>query len=129
MPQKSGNRKSNSKNPADWQKFDFVEIRLTDADKADFKAKYAKDAQLFFGELDGLSKNGYKVSLSYDTSNNCVIASLTCREASDPNFNFVLTARAGDTWEALALVLYKHLFMCDDGDWGADEHGSSSQWG
>jgi hypothetical protein len=129
MPRKTGNSKSNSKQPADWQKFDFVEIRLTEEDKADFKAKYQKDAQIFFSETDTLLKSGYKFSVSYDTGNNAVIASLTCKEALDPNFNYVMTARAGEYWEALALVMYKHMFMCDDGDWAAETRANDSQWG
>lgn len=125
----NGNRKSQSKNPNDWQKFEFVEIRLAETEKADFKAKYLKDPNHFLSELDGLAKNGYKLSLSYDANGNSIIASLTCREPGDPNFNYVLTARSSDTWEALCLVLYKHMYMCDDGDWQGDTREGGTSWG
>lgn len=124
-----GNRKSNSKNPSDWQRFDFVEIRVGEQEKKDFHAKLTKDPNHFLGEVDNLTKNGYKVSLSYDTNNSCIIASLTCKEPNDPNFNNVLTARASEVWEALSLVMYKHMYMCDDGDWGGDTVQDGRQWG
>lgn len=124
-----GNKKSHSKNPADWNKFEFVDLKLSKEDVADFKERYEKDATHFLSEVDGMAKNGYKLSLAYDTGNNCIIASFTCREPNDPNFNYVLTARAGDVWEATALVVYKHMYMCDDGDWGGDTQPDRNSWG
>ncbi len=129
MAPKTGNRKSNSKDPADWQKFEFVEIPLNEEEKADFKTKYAKDANFTLGLLHETLTNGYKLSTSWDEGNSCVIASLTCKAPLDVNFNFVLTARAGDVWESVALVLYKHHVLADDNDWGAETRTTSRQWG
>lgn len=126
---KQPNRKANSRNPADWQKFEFVEIQVGKDEQAEFKARYAKEPAHFLDELSGLVRSGYKFSATYDDTNNCVIASLSCREPSDPNFNYVLSARAGDIWEASALVMYKHLYLCDDGDWGGDTRTDARSWG
>lgn len=129
MKSSKGNSKSSSKNPADWNKFDFVEIRLDDKQKAEFKSKYSKDGQSLLALLDETVKNGYKLSIGYDTNNNCVIASLTCREPNDTNFNYVMTSRAADCWEATALAMYKHHFVVDDNDWGGDTRESRDTWG
>ncbi len=125
----SGNSKSNSKNSADWQKFDFVEIRLDDKEKADFKKRYAADGQAILAPLDGLLHEGYKLSISYDDNNKCLIASLTCKYSLSPNFNYVMTSRASDMWEAMALAAYKHFSCCDNGDWGAETRINSNTWG
>lgn len=127
MPQ--GNKRSNSKNSKDWQTFEFVEIRLSEQDKSNFKSIYEKEPNTLLGEADLLCKNGYKLSVAYDTQNSCVIASLTCREPKDPNFNYVLSARAADYWEATALVLFKHVHLSDNGDWGGDTKSDARVWG
>lgn len=129
MPKSRGNSKSQSRNSNDWGKFDFVEINLSEEDKADFKKLYAEHPSNLLNSLDEMTKNGYKVSLTYDTSNNCVIASLTCKEPLDANFNYILSARSSDTYEALALVLYKHYYLSDDGDWGAETRTNARSWG
>lgn len=129
MPPKGGNRKSNSRNTQDWQKFDFVEVRLTEEQKAEFKAKYAKDANQYLGLVSETLSGGYKLSLTYDEANKVYLASLTCREALDPNFNYVMTSRSSDAWEAMALAMYKHHFVCDDGDWGAETRQDDRNWG
>lgn len=129
MPPKSGNRKSQSRNSQDWQKFDFVEIRLDDHQKADFKAKYAKDANQFLGLLTETLSGDYKLSITYSEENKVFLASLTCRNAVDANYNYVMTSRAGDPWEAIALAMFKHHFVCDDNDWGGDTRLDDRNWG
>lgn len=129
MPPNKGNRKSNSKNSQDWQKFEFVEIRLTDTQKDEFKAKYAKDTNQFLGLLTETLSGDYKLSITYSEENKVFLASLTCRQPSNPNFNYVMTSRASDPWEAMALAMYKHHFACDDNDWGGDTRMDDRNWG
>lgn len=129
MAPKTGNRKSNSKDSADWQKYEFVNLNLTEAEKEDFKKQYATESDKFLRGIDELLQAGYKLSVTWDKDNKCAIASLTCREPQDPNFNYVLTARSGDMWEAQSLVMYKHLYVCDDGDWGGDTQQDRNSWG
>lgn len=128
MPNKPiGNKKSNSKNPADWQKFEFARVTLDDKAKAAFKKAYAENAAEMLGELGSYAVAGYKFSLAWDDNGQCFIASMTCREPSDPNFNYVLSSRSSDAFEALALNIYKTRNYCADGVWtdGTEE----SNWG
>lgn len=129
MPSKGGNRKSNSKNSQDWQKFDFVEVRLEETQKSEFKANYAKDANMYLGLVSETLSTGYKLSVSYSEENKTFLASLTCKEPLDANFNYVMTSRSGDAWEAIALAMYKHHFVCDDNDWGAETRMDDRNWG
>jgi len=129
LPKNTGNSRSNSKNQQDWQKFDFVEIRLDEKEKAAFKKMYADKAQELLGVVPELLSSGYKLSLTWDENNKTYIASITCKAPLDPNFNYIMTSRAGDPWEAVALGIYKHQFMCDDGDWGGDTKQNSQTWG
>lgn len=129
MPNKTGNKHSNSRDSSDWTKFEFVSVNLTEDEKKKFKSVYSESPQEFFNQLDGLLKNGYKVSLSYDKQNNCVLASMTGKDPLSPNFNYVLTSRAADAWESLALSLFKHFHVCDDEDWGGDTREDGRSWG
>lgn len=127
MPSKGGNAKSNSKNREDWVKYDFASVQLDAAQKKDFKARWAAKPTEFLDHLGSYAQNGYKFSCSWDGANNCFIASMTCNEAGDPNFHFVLTSRSPDFWEALALNIYKTRECCDKEIWsdGSQEMG----WG
>lgn len=129
MPANKGNRKSNSKDPQDWQKYDFVEVTLSEEEKVAFKAHYAKDPQSLLGLVEETARGGYKLSLTYDQANECMIATLTCKEPSAVNFGYVMTSRAGDTWESIALAMYKHHYACDDEDWGAETRTNGRSWG
>lgn len=126
---KRGNPKSQSKDSKDWQSYDFVEIPLTEEQKADFKAMYAKDANALLGYIPELVGDGYKLSSTWDEPNKCFIVSLTCKDPLSTNFGYVMTSRAGDLWEAMSLALYKHRFACDDEDWGAETRTNGRSWG
>jgi len=129
MPKSSGNRRSNSKNSADWQQYEFVALPLTEDEKKAFKHQYEQTPNLRLDKLDELLKNGYKVSLNYDTSNNCIQVALTCKEPNSPNFNYVMSSRSPDVWQAISLALYKHYDLCDDEDWGAETREDGRSFG
>jgi hypothetical protein len=129
MPKTNGNKRSNSQNSSEWGKFEFVAINLTEDEKKQFKKAYTDKPNDLLGQLDGLLKNGYKLSLSYDNQNNCVLASLTGKDPNSPNYNYVMTSRAGESWESMALALFKHYVVCDDEDWGGDTREDGRSWG
>lgn len=128
MPRsKAGNAKSNSTNPNDWQKFEFAKVNLDDKAKAEFRKKFQADAGSYIQGLAEYAQGGYKFSFSWDMNGKCFIASMTCKEPSDPNYNYVLTSRSPDLYEALALNVFKTREYCADevwtdgteeGDWG-----------
>lgn len=126
MPIKStGNHKSNSKNPKDWQQYEFVNMSLNEAQKDQFHAWYKDAGSHAYDELDALLPAGYKVSLSHDENNSCVIATLTCKEPTDPNYGYCLTSRGPDMWTALALCVFKTTELCTDYEWPKDKRQSN----
>lgn len=97
----------------------FVEIPVGDTKDADIAR--------FFGSSDGLSehvedviRSGYRIGVTYNAQNDAVIASLTCRETTDPNAGCTLTAFAGDWVTAIQVVLYKHLVIASK-NWRGSE--------
>jgi hypothetical protein len=121
MPaKKTGNSKSNSRNPKDWINYEFVQFTLNEAQKDQFREWYKEQGSSCFDDLKGLLASGYKVSLAGDDNNNCVIATLTCKEPTDPNYAYCLSSRATDAWEALAMCLFKTFELCEDADWPKD---------
>lgn len=89
----------------------FVNIRLSDDDKANFSAWYGENAAQSGVILDELLAAGMKVSLSYDMANACYICSFTGRLMSFSDERFVMTTRAGTLNEVLALACWKHVCL------------------
>lgn len=129
MPKTGGNKRSNDRNSQEWGKFEFVAVNLTEEEKKQFRLAYKDKPNDLLNPLDGFLKNGYKISLSYDQQNNCVLASMTGKDPASPNYNYVMTSRAADAWESLALALFKHYQVCDDEDWGGDTREDGRSWG
>lgn len=119
MPPKSkaGSPKSNSRNPKDWVTYDFVTMTLNEAQKEQFREWYKSAGTSAFDELEALIPSGYKISVAYDGSNNCFIATLTCKEPTDPNYGYCLSSRGPDIWTSLALCVFKTIELCTDCDW------------
>lgn len=123
----NGNEKSNSKNPLDWSSVEFITMPLNEAQKKDFSSRLREMCDSVPEFLLTFGQAGYKFSLTYDESNYCFIASVTCRRAADPNFGYCLSSRAGDPMEALALCAYKTYFCCADCEW--DRSPQTRNWG
>lgn len=123
MPPKKpvGNHKSNSKNPSDWTKYEFINWNLSDAQKEQFNAWYKSQGAEVFAEVESLLASGYKVSMAYDESNKCHLATLTCKEPTDPNYAYCLSSRGPDMWTALAICAFKTFELCTDCDWPKEQ--------
>lgn len=119
--------KANSRNPKDWKDFEFVDIKLSDADKAHFKQQYAENAPELFDALVTLVEGGYKLTISGDERNACFISSLTCKHEADDNYGYVLTSRSDDLYECMLLGAFKHIYLCKDGVWPKEK--SANAWG
>jgi len=105
----------------------FVNYKLTGKEKEDF-IKFAK------GDFDTHSKriveamsNGMKFSFSENRENGTAIASLTCRDEGNINFDRCITSRSPDWYEALLMCVFKLDVLGGDNDW-LDQAGSDD-WG
>lgn len=108
--------------------FEFVDLRLTEGDKESFN-KFLKTPQ---ADLDAMTLDllaeGYKISFSYDQRHDCVICSITGTKEAKYNSGLILTSRAADYNEALALGLYKHFVIFNRSKWKSTDK-DSNRWG
>lgn len=88
-------------------KYDYHYVRYTPS---------VQDQQRLKGINPGYNKSdlylneriadGYKRSLSFDRTNGCYVASLTCNDEKDPNYRSILTGRGGDAETATIWLAY-----------------------
>jgi hypothetical protein len=107
----------------------FVEISLTDDDKAALSEMNIADGPLF-DFVEEMVGDGYKVSFSEDTAHTCYIASATGQKLGNPNAGHSLSGRGPSIFGALACLAYKHVTLCKSGEWSAYAGSTtSSKWG
>lgn len=115
---------TNGRNSFDWT---FVNITLTQADAKRFAEWFNEYETSLFTILGDVVSDTYKLSLSYDYDNVCYIATLSATKNSSDNEKSSLSARSAEATEALGLVIYKHVVMCEAGNW--QEHSQPANWG
>lgn len=106
---------SNAKDP-EWG--GFLELRLTDEEKAAF-AVYERDhPEDVWIKLQEWVMRGLKFSLSYDKSGDYYTATFTGSgvELVGMEQRFCLTARAPEWQQAVFLLVFKHTVLAK-GDW------------
>jgi len=52
-------------------------------------------------------RDGWKCTFSWDGYNDCFIASSTCRDENDSNYDTCVTSRSDNMWDAMLLNYYK----------------------
>lgn len=110
---------NNGKRSASFAQIEFVQISLDkDAEKAFHKWKTDHE-QTCVSDLGNFIAEEMKLGITWDTSNNCFIASATCKDAKSPNLDRCVTARSDDWLEALMLLVFKHTVTAAGGDWSA----------
>jgi hypothetical protein len=108
---------------------EFVTLKLTSQDKTKFDDWATKEGGKIFKMLVEVNEGGYKVSISPDFQNSCVIASITGTDNSTHNVGLCMTSRAEDVQEALMVMCYKHFVMADGGDWLDVAGKNEDNWG
>lgn len=101
----------------------FVNRTLTTEELTAFDTWYQSKDRKVDAAMEEAFADQYKIAVSYDEKNNCFIASMTFKSEKGINVNKSLNARS-DTWlEALALAVYKHHVIFEQGEWVVDEAG------
>jgi hypothetical protein len=95
----------------------WIDIRMTDELKDAFTKWFEASGNLFWSLLEEILADGLKASCSWDATNDCFVASLNGQGAKSINKRYSLTARSGDMYEAIMLVLFKHVVVLES-DWG-----------
>jgi hypothetical protein len=106
----------------------FVNLRLSTDQKPAFE-KWAENNQAdMFTYLVGMVEDGYKISINLDANNDCIIVAVTGTDGNRVNRGRCMTSRSRDAIEALLMAIFKHVVLCDGGDWGEGED-KTSDWG
>lgn len=103
-----------------YSDYRFVRIELTEQEKQQFRDLLAA------GEFESLSvtdfvREGYKLSFSEGDEGHTVICSVSQPHADHHNAGLILTGRGGDAETALAVVAFKHVYLCEDTLWRSAE--------
>lgn len=114
----------NSKSYGDWQ---FVNINLSTADQKHFAEWFNDNETGLLSMLSEVNADGYKVSISYDFDNECYICALSGTKNTNDNNGCTITARSAEWIEAIGLALYKHVVMCNTGQWA--DYAKPANWG
>lgn len=107
-------KRSTAKVP--FSDFRFVRIELLEPDKESFRSLLAS------GEFESLSPDdfvgeGYKVSFAETDAEKSIICSVSMAKADHHNAGLILTGRGRDSATALAVVAFKHIYLCQDTLW------------
>lgn len=95
----------------------FLNVRLTDEQKAQFDEWRASVGAQFWSSLADIVAEGMKLSLVYDAENECFVATFTGALTGSPKFREASSSRAGTWEEAVALMVFKHEVLAVNG-WG-----------
>jgi len=95
----------------------FVNVKLTDAQKEDFKGWLEGDGAGFWANLCDVISEGFKYSLAWDDENEAFVATLTGQGVVGSEDRYCLTARGGTMESATALLVFKDQVLLGK-DWG-----------
>lgn len=96
---------------------EFVHYKLNAQEKKDFvawKSKHADNLETFMVDM---MQKGYKMSVSFDDTNDCWIGSATCKDEGSGNHNKCLTSRSDAWYDALLMNVFKTTELCNDMLW------------
>jgi hypothetical protein len=99
----------------------FAQVNLDESRREEFELWASEMGEAIYRELDDALGTGLKLTMAYDGTNQCYIASLTGRpdSAGVRAFTCCLSARAGAFGEAIALLMYKHVALLHLDWWDA----------
>lgn len=108
----------------DWKGFVKYHIPIEVKKEA---GKYRETWDILDNILPTMVEGRYKISLSFNNSDNSVIASATCRDPVNANYQRTLSSFADDVHEALLRLLYIHFVVFEE-VWPADDQRSDEGW-
>jgi len=124
MPKKSVRRSLEKKTNVP---FIFVDLRLSQSERGEFEIWASEHESELATLIEETVQNGYKLSVSYDLNNDCMIASCTCVDDVDGNYNACVTSRHEEALQALLMTFYKVYILLAGKSWRDNE--VKSNWG
>lgn len=104
----------NRKTGKDFKFDQWVNVRLTDEDKAEIEniINLGVNHEILLSWLSGLAYAGYSVSFAWDDWSDAQQVSLVCKDYDDPNYGLGMSARHPDLDIAIVTLQYKHENIC-----------------
>lgn len=96
----------------------FARIELTDAEKDEFRTLYGNE-EFDPAFLSRLTDEGYSVKFVSDAKGGGKMCSVSFNVTGHPNSGWTLTGRASSDFKALAMVEFKHIYLCAGDPWSA----------
>lgn len=106
----------------------FVDVRLSQEQKAAFTADAPKPAGWIVDRMQQLVFSGYRFGCSWSGEHQSYTVSMTCRNSESPNQGLCMTSFAGQLMTALRLAIYKHEEVCK-GVWVMPGPGDDEDFG
>lgn len=108
----------------------FINIKLDEEQAATFVEWFKDHARNVDSLVDDILAQSAKITLAYDGEHEAYISTISGAIVSGSSERYVATSRAGTLIEALALLAWKHFYVCD-GDYGnyKPSNGSFMKWG
>lgn len=120
-------RTRNNSNNNSWQNYEFADVPVATKDREKVQGWIAENEQDFFEMLDQMFAEGYSLKLRHSEATNSYVASLVADANHNLNKNTILTAHAGEGFEALGILIYKHVILSDSGEWSKQD--DEGRWG
>lgn len=93
----------------------YLNVNLTEEQDAQFEAMFTEDMNPI-SDLVMTVDEGYKVSFAEDEFNDGIVCTMYAKSTKLAWAGWTLSAWAGSYEEAAALLLFKHVFVCER-DW------------
>lgn len=95
----------------------YVDVRVDDAMKERFYAWFEGEREHIWEYVEDALGEGYKLGITFDREHSSFIATFTRELVLESDaWRYVMTARAGTWFEAIALLAFKDVVICQR-DW------------
>lgn len=105
----------------------FVNVRLTEAEKVVFNDWYAENQDDLLLLVDQIISTDNKFTISYSTEYLAYTTAVTCKDLHSVNVNWCITSRSDDMLQAIGMSVYKTLWLYADKTWA--DLTQQSNWG
>ena len=105
----------------------FVNFKLAGQDKAKFETYMSEQADQHPGDITELMSQGFKFSFSENRENGIALASVTCRDEANINYDSCITSRSRDWYEALLMCVFKVKLLGATEVWS--DAAGTDDWG
>lgn len=93
----------------------YANVGVTEAVVPDLE-KFVSDEKRVFSEYNKMLVTNYQIKLYFDDYSESIKCVAVCHQHDDPNFGYALSSFAEDWYTALAVMIFKHIVICEH-DW------------